>query len=53
MADEGQWTMDNGQWQRLISFSLWTNGEADILQPVDQWTMARLISFRQNDPGQA
>ncbi|MDR2736044.1 MAG: hypothetical protein LBB49_00590 [Gracilibacteraceae bacterium] len=32
--DNGQWTMekgqgtrDKGQWIRLISFSLWTNGE--------------------------
>jgi hypothetical protein len=28
--DNGQWTMDNGQW---------TMDKADILQPVDQWTM--------------
>ncbi|MCL1853546.1 MAG: hypothetical protein FWF88_11060 [Peptococcaceae bacterium] len=25
-----QWTMDNGQWIRLISFSLWTNGQLII-----------------------
>ncbi|MCL1853911.1 MAG: hypothetical protein FWF88_12980 [Peptococcaceae bacterium] len=31
-ADNGQWTMDNGQW---------TMDKADILQPVDQWTISK------------
>ncbi|MDR2736065.1 MAG: hypothetical protein LBB49_00700 [Gracilibacteraceae bacterium] len=31
--DNGQWTMDNGQW---------TMDKADILQPVDQWTIDNL-----------
>ncbi|MDR2736793.1 MAG: hypothetical protein LBB49_04450 [Gracilibacteraceae bacterium] len=32
--------MDNGQW----TMGTRGNGQADILQPVDQWTMARLES---------
>ncbi|MDR2736159.1 MAG: hypothetical protein LBB49_01175, partial [Gracilibacteraceae bacterium] len=35
--DNGQWTMDNGQWAM-----------ADILQPVDQWTMG--LQIRQSRP---
>ncbi|MCL1852502.1 MAG: hypothetical protein FWF88_05645 [Peptococcaceae bacterium] len=36
----GQWTM-----ARLISFSLWTNGKAEILQPVDQWAYGQLTQL--------
>jgi four helix bundle protein len=40
----GQWTMtmdnDNGQWTRLISFSLWTNGQwGQEAMGKGQWTM--------------
>ncbi|MCL1853727.1 MAG: hypothetical protein FWF88_11975 [Peptococcaceae bacterium] len=37
--DNGQWTMDNGQWTIAM-------GKADILQPVDQWTIMNAAKQR-------